>query len=281
MGFWAANDKGVGKDLVERVRSSIANNNGWVEVGKKTAGVEEKDHGVREATSGIVMKGQKGAGTGGEGRGAGTGGAYLHQDDYPYAYMSYTTEFATSFAPVGMGGWDGGHEDRVKGAFEYMEGLYGTPIDTDDDGIADGYYYNTDVAPTGPKHLHKHLRMWATANLALGTVVDDATTARLYDGSLAREALSQPHLRKVTPSAPVALVRKAIFTVTGHNGTLELILTTPRSEGVKGCVLTIAVPGGWVRAEKADGVLEEIEFELSIDVSANDTKVSVPFRYVD
>ena len=76
-------------------------------------------------------------------------------------------------------------------------------------------------------------------------------------------------------------MRKAIFTVTGHNGTLELILTTPRSEGVKGCVLTIAVPGGWVRAEKADGVLEEIEFELSIDVSANDTKVSVPFRYVD
>ena len=78
MGFWAANDKGVGKDLVERVRSSIANNNGWVEVGKKTAEVEEKDHGVREATSGIIMKGQKGAGTGGEGREAGTGGAYLH-----------------------------------------------------------------------------------------------------------------------------------------------------------------------------------------------------------
>ena len=57
MGFWAANDKGVGKDLVERVRSSIANNNGWVEVGKKTAEVEEKDHGhFYEGDSYICLK---------------------------------------------------------------------------------------------------------------------------------------------------------------------------------------------------------------------------------
>ena len=128
MGFWAANDK-AWQGLGGACASSIANNNGWVEVGKKTAEVE-KDHGVREATGGIVMKGQKGR-RWREARDEGvTNSPTSIRTTILMRLMSYTTEFATSFAPVGMGGWDGGHEDRVKDAFEYMEGLYGTPIAT-------------------------------------------------------------------------------------------------------------------------------------------------------
>ena len=166
----------------------------------------------------------------------------------PYADFGYTTQLATAFAPAALGGWQGAHSDRVSDAFAHMEATYGKAVDSDGDGVDDSWMYATDVGAEGDKFT---LQMWATAALALGTARDTSVLASIYDGSLAKEARAKPHLLSLSPAAPVALVRRAVFSEEGGGeGSLQLELASSSDHDVN-CTLTIATPAGWERVEAA------------------------------
>lgn len=168
-------------------------------------------------------------------------------------------------AQVGMGGWGGGYASRAAEAFAFMEMSYGMPLDTDDDGVEDAFYYATD----GQGDSHRKLQMWITANLALGTVRDDALVEKIYSGAAFDR--SSPHLVSVSPGAPSIMVRKGVFTANATAGTLELVLATSGDADVR-ATLEIAAPAGW-RAPGANAT-----FVLDADVSAaDDTRLDVPF----
>ena len=244
LGFWLADDEtSGGGELLGRVRGSLAGNEGW-----------RSDQG--------------------------TGGSYMHQRHFPYETQGYTTELATAWAPAALGGWSGLHRDRVGSAFAFMEGTYGTPIDTDEDGLDDGWYYQTD----GHGDTHAKDQMWATGGLGLGMARSDEVVSGLYSGALMKRVLSRPHLVSVMPAAPAALVRRAVFdTSASHaNGTLRLTLAVGGAKPLRGVALTIAAPAGWRRADGgAAGDLHgaaPLTFKMSVDLSAtNDTAVEVAF----
>jgi hypothetical protein len=212
-----------------------------------------------------------------------SGGAFLEERYMPYGYMKYTSQLATSFVPIALGGWDGAHSARVRDAFAYLEHLCGSAIDTDGDGEADAYLYDTDAHPDASSHgKPTHLRMWATANLALGSTYDAGVTASLYDGSLVQLSLSRPHLISLTPGAPKALVRRAVFgadPADADAGLLRLVLTSAPAAGVKGVRLTIGVPDGWRRANATAATTAAAStFDVVLDVSAKDTPLDLRFE---
>jgi hypothetical protein len=263
LSFWAADDAERGATLLADGRASMAANEGWT------------SHPA-------------------------SGGAYLREAYMPYGYMQYTSVLATSFAPAALGGWTGPHARRVRDAFAYMEAQYGRAIDTDGDGVDDAYLYDTDGKPDESTHNQtSYLRMWATANLALGTSFDAHSIASLYDGSATRAAASRPHLAHLVPAAPRALVRRAVFSAEadGETGTLQILLTSSSPEGTRGVRLTIAVPRGWRRSSEgatptaheahersepteqgSTRAAAETTFDMVVDVEgAKDTAVDVPF----
>lgn len=236
LGFWVSDDdKTGGADLLRRARASLANNEAW-----KVDSI--------------------------------TGGNYIHQRKWPYETQGYTNELATGWAPAALGGWNGNYADRVAAAFTYMEGTYGTPLDTDGDGVDDAWYYHTDPNPdTG--YLDQ---MWATGGVGIGMARDDQVVADLYSGALMKRALSRPHLISVTPAAPAALVRRAVFESDANgDGTLHLTLTIGGVESLDGVELTIGVPSGWRRANAS---AHAPTFSMGVKISnVSDTSVGIAF----
>lgn len=231
LGMWAADDAvHGGKDLLRRLRTSLAGNSAW-----------QADKA--------------------------SGGAYLHQAHWPYETEGYTNEIATAWAPAALGGWGGTHASRVEDAFAYMEHEFGTPIDTDGDGVADGYYYNVDK-----KNGTHNDQMWSTGSLFMGMVRDDAIVTSLYDGSRPKQARLQPHLQEVVPGAPSALVRRAVFELDAagaKRGTLKLKLTAGGAHALAGVKLSVAVPAGWEHEGGTKGPVLNTKVDVPADKDAD------------
>jgi hypothetical protein len=103
----------------------------------------------------------------------------------------------------------------------------------------------------------------------------DSIVRAIYNGTLTTSALSRPHLVSVTPGAPTALVRRAVFNGDDKKGVLELRLTSVAEEGVRSVKLLISAPGGW---QRNGATTKEGSFTMTVDVRANNTDVSVPFQ---
>jgi len=163
-----------------------------------------------------------------------SGGRFLAEAKM-YQTERYTAALATSFAPAALGGFRGDSAGRVRDAFTYMERHFGSALDTDGDGVADAYMYDTDAD-------NASVRMWATANLAIATSMDDELLASVYDGDLFARALARPHLDSMLPPPPVTLVRRAIFDDAASS--LSITLTaTARASSPR---LVVRVPSGYV-----------------------------------
>lgn len=245
LGFWAGDDEAHGGAAMLRgVRAVLAANRKWV----------EDPH---------------------------TGGAYLEENSF-YEGRGYTTELSTSWAGAALGGWGGKYASRVEGAILHMEHTYGEAIDTDADGVEDAFHYRIDKKVAGS--LSHGQEMWATANLAISMARNDAVVSSVYDGSLMMRARAQPHLETVTPGAPKALVRRAVFETKSDgdgDGTLRLALTTAAAAAVEGVELMIAVPAGWKRAgeEAGGGASAPTSFVMHVDIPADrDVEVKLPFE---
>ena len=232
LGFWAADDESSGgANLLRGVRSSLAANKQWA---------------AASATPG-----------------GGDSGEYLKQGQF-YEGRGYTSELATSWAGAALGGWSGEYASRVEAALRHMEHQFGEAMDTDGDGMDDSYHYRIER-----QGFAAHEQMWATANLAISMARDDGIVASVYDGSLLMRARAQPHLVSISPGAPAALVRRAVFDTDddgGTSGTLRLALATTSKVAVKQVALRVQVPTGWKRA----GVVAPNSFVMHVDIPARE-----------
>lgn len=68
--------------------------------------------------------------------------------------------------------------------YTYFENMYGTREDTDDDGFAESYYYNTD----------EKTRIWSTANLFTGMLIDGESLKEMYNKPFYRDHEGEPYL---------------------------------------------------------------------------------------
>jgi len=199
-----------------------------------------------------------------------SGGAWLQSSAVYVVAASVTGEYATSFVPAGLGGWNASSRmarERVKDAFKYMEAHFGRAVDTDGNGVDDAYLYETNkddpsmpsLPPAGTgsptnthqsaggatesptKNTHQHKEQWATANLALGTAFSAEAASSLYSGDVTRRAFEEPHVAGLTQLGPRASARLAIF----RKNVLTVHLVTAARTMARGIVATIGMPPGW------------------------------------
>ena len=235
---WAA-DTPEAAELIADARASLAASKLW-EVGTETAAADKMA--VTDKTTTADKKAAA------DGAGAPSPGRFLH-DKAVIGMFGLTPSLSTSFVPAALGGWSGGHHATVKAAYEWFEARMGTAYDSDGDGVPESYLYDSDT-----QGRVRGQRMSVTANLALGTSLNDGLARRVYDGSLFAEAHRQPHVLSLSVGQPRLVARRATFDQ--PSGTLHLHLTNAAADSLKGVAVQWRAPKGYEPTSAHIGVAQ-------------------------
>lgn len=107
--------------------------------------------------------------------------AYLHPGAHKSKIFPFSDEIATSFYPMIRKQFDAEAEDKgpsLHAVYRYFENTYSRWFDSNNDGVADSFQYNTALKEGGSTHCTQQSEahdcktgdysIWATANLVLG-----------------------------------------------------------------------------------------------------------------